>query len=702
MAKWKLQLSTTEPNNDVGLIKINQDDENSQTFEAEINEFGNLKDFSDREVYFNAKIGPYKVRDKVPLENIYYDSKRVVYTLIAPFLQKIGEFDAWFSFKKSSEDIDEFSTTFFNYKVVPGITKNIFEGNYLWDMEELLRYYHQYKNVIAEIIDNKDLSSLVADLTDLEQRTDNLDNYATATKQEAVEAVAPNKLMTPIRTKQQVDARVSTSTDALKGLDDQALMTPLKTSLMLEQVKIPTIMYLLTPSNFANNASGYGQGHLERVGDRVFLNARWTSSSSVKIGSVYTALNIPEGYRCNSYETVLNSVVPNGSEVTFSRIHTNSIVEVKVTADGSRGYSISGSWVTTDPFPDDSEDIVPRLFFIDALDQLKSTIDSEHFTIGFVTDSHFDEYTWRKNADRTLKNLNNALYLQNDLDCIVVGGDNVDSEHPDKSINKKNNQRYVNRLFRTTSTDKFITRGNHDQGSLPFWTANAKVMPSEVITRDEFKTAYQAKSKLFNETRNGDSLYCFKDYPEKKIRLIVLDSIDNPEVTNSDGSLKYFDQWDYGYQQPQLKWVAEQALGTCPDDYHVVFMSHIPLRIRPTEEARACRNFQCMIDIINAFIDKKSKHITSTTTDFLADFDIDFTNRNQSNVVGFFAGHAHLEQVWDNVGFKTIVCDNAWPESNDEIGLVIEDSFCLIDINIIDRKISLKGFGRSTDRTFSY
>lgn len=221
MAKWKLQLSTTEPNNDVGLIKINQDDENSQTFEAEISEFGLLKDFSDREVYFNAKIGPYKVRDKVPPESIYYNSNRVSYTLIAPYLQKIGEFEAWFSFKKANEEVDEFSTTFFSYRVVPGITKEIPEGNYLWDMEELLRYYMRFKEMIADIIDNQDLSGLVGELTELINRTDLLDNFSTATQKEAEEAVAPNKLMTPERVKQQTDARIATTEEAKSGSDEK-------------------------------------------------------------------------------------------------------------------------------------------------------------------------------------------------------------------------------------------------------------------------------------------------------------------------------------------------------------------------------------------------------------------------------------------------------------------------------------------------
>lgn len=83
MPKHKIILSTTEPNNNIPLIRIIQDDKNSQIFEAEIVEEGQLLDFDNKVVYFNAQIGPYKVRDKV--ESVDYANSRVSYTLIDAF-----------------------------------------------------------------------------------------------------------------------------------------------------------------------------------------------------------------------------------------------------------------------------------------------------------------------------------------------------------------------------------------------------------------------------------------------------------------------------------------------------------------------------------------------------------------------------------------------------------------------------------------
>ncbi|MCC9082693.1 phage baseplate upper protein [Enterococcus faecium] len=55
MPKHKMILSTTEPNNNIPLIRIIQDDKNSQIFEAEIVEEGQLLDFDSKVVFSMRK-----------------------------------------------------------------------------------------------------------------------------------------------------------------------------------------------------------------------------------------------------------------------------------------------------------------------------------------------------------------------------------------------------------------------------------------------------------------------------------------------------------------------------------------------------------------------------------------------------------------------------------------------------------------------
>ncbi|MCC9082695.1 metallophosphoesterase [Enterococcus faecium] len=138
-------------------------------------------------------------------------------------------------------------------------------------------------------------------------------------------------------------------------------------------------------------------------------------------------------------------------------------------------------------FPDEAGETLPRLYFVKALEQLKENLNPSAFNLGIVTDSHFDEGTWRTQAFRSLKNLNNILYIQNDLDAIAALGDNVDSEHKDKSVNIRNLERYCERFSQGNNSNKFIIRGNHDEGSAVWDPSNEgnKVLLENILTGEE-------------------------------------------------------------------------------------------------------------------------------------------------------------------------------------------------------------------------
>lgn len=57
MPKHKMVLSTTEPNNNIPLVRIIQDDKNSHTFEAEIVEDGQLLQFENEVSFLMRKSG---------------------------------------------------------------------------------------------------------------------------------------------------------------------------------------------------------------------------------------------------------------------------------------------------------------------------------------------------------------------------------------------------------------------------------------------------------------------------------------------------------------------------------------------------------------------------------------------------------------------------------------------------------------------
>ncbi|MCC9082696.1 hypothetical protein LOS22_00325 [Enterococcus faecium] len=115
---------------------------------------------------------------------------------------------------------------------------------------------------------------------------------------------------------------------------------------------------------------------------------------------------------------------------------------------------------------------------------------------------------------------------------------------------------------------------------------------------------------------------------------MLIDTLDNPLTKNINGTLKYVDQWHYGIQETQLKWIAEQALGTLPEDYHVLFTSHVPI-MPETVTTDPIVNGNLLKQLIKAFIEKKEIQLTSNVEDFSVNFSVDFSSRAESLLVGF-------------------------------------------------------------------
>lgn len=145
-----MTLSTTEPYNNVGAVTVRQDDNLTQTFVATIVENGTRKkDLSGYQVFFNALFdGNIIARD---LAEFDYGKSIATYTLRDSFFQQTGEVEAYFSFEKDGK---RDSTANFSYYVTEGNCRNIRQGNYIYELEELFA-------ISDDIIKNKDFTILL-------------------------------------------------------------------------------------------------------------------------------------------------------------------------------------------------------------------------------------------------------------------------------------------------------------------------------------------------------------------------------------------------------------------------------------------------------------------------------------------------------------------------------------------------------------
>lgn len=166
MSDYSVTLSTTEPNNYVGLIKLRQGDVASQSIQATITANGQLFNFDHLAVFFNAVLpNGNVVRDKVT--EVDYVNSKLNYIVADSFLQEVAQVTAWFSFENGEKIID--STKNFQYSVIPGWKECIPQGNYIYELSEIQRE-------IEEIISNKDFTTLLSELDFLKTNIAYLDN----------------------------------------------------------------------------------------------------------------------------------------------------------------------------------------------------------------------------------------------------------------------------------------------------------------------------------------------------------------------------------------------------------------------------------------------------------------------------------------------------------------------------------------------
>lgn len=160
MRDIKVNLSTSETNN-VGQIVVRQDDKDTQKIIADIHENGEPKNLAGYTVFFNARIKDGIIaRD---LANVT-GSSQVSYVLKESFYQRTGRVEGFFSFEKNGASE---STANFSYHVIAGCKRNIKQGNYIYELEQLFE-------ISDDIIKNKDFRVLIESINEVNSKIDNV------------------------------------------------------------------------------------------------------------------------------------------------------------------------------------------------------------------------------------------------------------------------------------------------------------------------------------------------------------------------------------------------------------------------------------------------------------------------------------------------------------------------------------------------
>lgn len=271
----------------------------------------------------------------------------------------------------------------------------------------------------------------------------------------------------------------------------------------------------------------------------------------------------------------------------------------------------------------------------------------------FITDTHYQLRDFGRNGygGSSVESMTNMARMakQLKLDFVANAGDMVDGNSP-RELNLKEISASMQAL-QSSGLPVLVAIGNHDDGTY-YCRKNARD-GAEAITNKEWRDRVVAPilDRAVADGANAAGNYYYYDFPDRKIRVIVLASSDNPLIKNEKGELKYFSINTFIYTQKQLSWLADKALNfeEKPDasKWSVLLISHAP----PEEGI----NGKVAVEIIKAFQRGIPCRPEPTTAgDFPQDISHDFSRQGPMRVLALLHGHYHVQYSGNKNGYLQI------------------------------------------------
>ncbi|MBP5274488.1 MAG: metallophosphoesterase [Abditibacteriota bacterium] len=245
--------------------------------------------------------------------------------------------------------------------------------------------------------------------------------------------------------------------------------------------------------------------------------------------------------------------------------------------------------------------------------------------------------------------------------------------------------------------------GNHDDGS---WyikknlDKGTAVGLGELVPKEDFfGTILKGHEGEFKtDPKNPYGGWYYKDFTKAKIRVIVLNVIDIPYIPDG-GGLKYYGQWNYGFRQEQLDWLANKALKFSKKGWGVIVMTHMDYGSEYLGSKTMPVNSRIVEGLLEAFAKKEAGAFYSDTEDFEAKVKYNFRHNGSNEFIASFAGHRHNHYSEYVAGVPHVVIGNLFNPAS--------GGFYLVTVDRKKRRISaFKCFNGAAapefDRVFGY
>lgn len=348
-------------------------------------------------------------------------------------------------------------------------------------------------------------------------------------------------------------------------------------------------------------------------------------------------------------------------------------------------------------------------YYVDELNKIVGSLPNDRFNIGLITDNHYQNFDYSPNGLAHYANIA-ALSRRINLAAIISGGDNINGDNDKHSKVWQTKHVMATLKYRVSNqTDVFALFGNHDSGiGQTADTGATDLTVADNLSENELKALYGTNSNDYGEIRNGNSLYGFKDYTDKKVRVVFLNAFDLP-FTSKNGVYDYDFLSQSGFQNAQLNWLANTAFNLPDKTWQVMIFSHAPLSgsFGNDESGQGIKQFNTdvVIGLVNALQNGSSYTLKDSERELPVDVTANFTSQGSIKVIGFISGHVHEDNqmVFRSINCIETTCSWATPLNDQRVANTItEDAWDVFSVDTVNHHIYIKRFGYGDDRDYAY
>ena len=344
------------------------------------------------------------------------------------------------------------------------------------------------------------------------------------------------------------------------------------------------------------------------------------------------------------------------------------------------GMMTRGAYISFNELPDATKIVIPSevydfvrfgtelelakndTYYGDRMNVIRKTLDSQPenaVNYLFITDIHYSSSYFLTESLKNQINLMVKTANEDDsIDFVCIGGDTVNgAEGKDRNLTLLNE---VYTPLLDCQKPVFIIQGNHDDGSYQQGSIDISEMFSFKDWRDNIINQYVNRTlsngteiQVVNNSNDDNPKYYYYDLENKNTRVVILDCIDYDMTYDENGVItgleildesmpvdshkRYKNGYTYaGYSKEQLKWLSDEALGNLPEDYDVVFFSHMGIDESRSYSSTKQENGEVLSAIIAAY----QNNTAYVNEDF--EINVDYS-AVQGRIRSFQFGHTHSE-----------------------------------------------------------